>query len=121
MAIFIICTHLPKEYKVLLIPLDALLFEQLAILLAIQIVFTNPGTVEPTIARYQSWQPENQHVTIHIIPNVFQYIEQGKWEEYTQEILTAIAQLSMECAIRASDYSCLTALPKTVQKLKSFA
>lgn len=120
-AIFIICTHLPKEYKVLLIPLDALLFEQLATLPAIQIVFTNPATVEPTMARYQLWQPENQHVTIHIIPNVFQYIEQGKWEEYTQEILTAIAQLSMECAIRASDYSCLTALPKTVQKLKSFA
>lgn len=73
------------------------------------------------MARYQSWQPENQHVTIHIIPNVFQYIVQGKWEEYTQEILTAIAQLLMECAIRTGDYSCLTALPKTVQKLKSFA
>lgn len=135
-AIFITCTyfaaHLPKEYKVPLIPLDALLFEQLATLPAIQIVFTNPATVEPTMARYQLWQPENQQVTVHVIPNVFQYIEQEKWEEYTreitqfvanlpQEIPTAFAQLSMECAIRASDYSCLTALPKTVQKLKSFA
>ncbi|MEL5989190.1 hypothetical protein AAF454_12325 [Kurthia gibsonii] len=135
-AIFITCTyfaaHLPKEYKVPLIPLDALLFEQLATLPAIQIVFTNPATVEPTMARYQLWQPENQQVTVHVIPNVFQYIEQEKWEEYTreitqfvanlpQEIPTAFAQLSMECAIRVSDHSCLTALPKTVQKLKSFA
>lgn len=135
-AFFITCTyfaaHLPKTFNVPLIPLDQLLFEQVATLPAIQFVFTNPATVEPTMERYKVWRKKEQLIKIHIIPAIFQYVKEENWTAYEQTIRQfimqlpkdspiAFGQLSMELARRKEDYGCLTVLPQTIKKLKSFA
>lgn len=131
-AIIISCSYyaayIPGNFPVPIITLEQLLFDELKDEKYVDLVFTNPKTVDASMENYLKLKNIQQKVTIHIVPNAFQLVMANNLAAYKQRIddyveklpkenVTAFAQLSMEIAKAPYIKTAINLLPGKLEQV----